>query len=228
MMTFDMAGISVMLAMPTHRDIPPQTVRSLLDTQQALHERGIRFGIEMQYGSSLVHHARTKAAWRFLQGDYSKLFWVDSDVSWDGADFVRLLAMSSRMDCVCALYPAKTDDLTFFINVENKDAEISTNEFGCIQVDGAGLGFAVISREVMQRLADRAPLLEFPDIDGSIPHIFRCDDSNGRARGEDMAFWADIRALGYSINVDPGIRLGHIGQKEYAARFLDSLRKLDG
>ncbi len=43
--------------------------------------------------------------------------------------------------------------------------------------------------------------------------VFRCDIFNGFRRTEDMAFFADIRAAGYTVWMDPAIELGHIGEK---------------
>ena len=99
-MKLDMAGISVMLAIPTHRDIPAGTVASLLATQHALHVRGIQYDIEMQVGNSLVTHARSKTAHNFLKSDKSLLVWVDSDIERKAEDFIRLCALSTKMDVV--------------------------------------------------------------------------------------------------------------------------------
>lgn len=182
--------------------------------------RGIPFEFEMQVGSSLVHHARSKAAWRFLQSKCNRLFWIDSDIAWKGSDFIRFLALSTKMECVCAAYPAKMDPATFFLNVSGL---VESNEYGCLPIVGAGLGFTIVQRGVIERLAEKAPKLKFPDLPEKIPHIFRLDDDGGEARGEDMAFFADVRALGYAVNLDPTIELGHIGSKEYRATLSDHL-----
>jgi hypothetical protein len=223
-MEFDMTGIRPMLAMPTHRDIPAATVRSLLETQHALLRRGIQSDIEMQVGGSLVHHARTKAAWHFLQSKCNRLFWVDSDIVWTGDDFIRLLALSTKLECVAAAYPCRAEPMKFFLGIDGEEHIYEANEFGCISVNSLGLGFSVIQREVIEKLAERAPKLEYPDIDeGPVPRIFRCDDHDGYARGEDMAFFSDVRELGYKVWLDPHIELGHIGVKEYRASIADHL-----
>lgn len=213
-MELSITNLRVMLVMPVHRDIAARTVRSLLETQAECLVRGIPIDIEMQVGSSLVHHARTKAAHLFLQSDYNRIFWIDSDISWQAKDFLRLLALSTKMECVCGAYPLKSDPPLFLLNVD-LDTNIQANEYGCIPVKGAGLGFTCVQRGVMEQLAAKAPLLKYPDMDVKIPRVFRCDDNDGNARGEDMAFFADIRELGYLVNLDPNITLGHIGQKEF-------------
>lgn len=76
----------------------------------------------------------------------------------------------------------------------------------------------------MEELAERAPRLKFPDMREPIPHIFRIDEDGIEARGEDMAFFADIRALGHKVWACADLKLGHIGPKIYRANFIDVLK----
>lgn len=227
-----MAGVSVMLAMPTHRPLEPPVVRSLLETQGLFFQRGIPVEFNIPWGSSLVHHARTKAAHAFLKSTHTHLAWVDSDISWAGADFVRLAALATKMECVGAIYTCKVDPPTFCLNVDDIAAVFETNEYGCFPLlgGGYGLGFTIVQRKIIEGLAAKAPLRRFSDIPEPIPYIFRCDDvgegdRSDHAMGEDMSFFADIRKLGYVVNLDPTITLGHWGAKEYRASVLDYLVK---
>ena len=213
-MQFGMAGVSVFLAMPTHRDIPAQTVISLLETQQLLHDSGIKFQVHMEVGGSLVHHSRTALVHAFLKTDYSRLFWVDSDITWKPQDFLRFLAFSTKMEVVCGAYPTKTTPSVFFLKYD--EARVESNEFGCIPVEGAGLGFTVIQRKVIEELSAKAPLRKYPWNENLIPRVFRQDEEGVNARGEDMAFFSDIGELGYTVNLDPSITLGHIGSHVYS------------
>lgn len=222
-MKFNMAGISVMLAMPTHRDLPPETVGSLLDTQQACFERGIPLQVYFGKGSSLVHHARSKIAWQFLQTPFTRLFWIDSDMAWSSEAFLRLLGLSTVKDVIAAAYPPRHATGNWFIRFDQET--IVADEHGCLEAKDLGLGFACLSRKVIEKLADQAPKARFPDInDGNpIPHIFRMGMSGDMAMGEDVAFWADVRSLGYSLSIDPTIELGHIGQKVFTGSLMQHL-----
>lgn len=221
-MKFDLSGVSVMLAMPTHRPLPVPTVVSLLETQDALRANGIPFEFQIQMGSSIIESTRSKAAHLFLKSDKTRLFCVDSDIAWKAGDFIRLLALSTVSEVVCGIYPAKCDPPTFFLNTEEI---VEADERGCLAVKGLGLGFTVVQRTVIEQLAAKAKRLRFPDYPEPIPHIFRCDDDNGDFRGEDMAFFADVRALGYRVNLDPTVTLGHVGQKTFRASFMDHLKE---
>jgi hypothetical protein len=226
MISLPLSGLSVMVAMPTHRDLDPQTVVSLMGTADLLRTKNIPFELQMQAGGSVVSFARSKAAHYFLESNKNRLFWVDSDIVWKPEDFLKLVALSSRLEVVGAMYPSKSDPPTFFINYD-EGADVKTNEFGCIEVKGWGLGFTVVDRVVIEQLAERAPVRRFPDLDDPIPHIFRIDEDGEHVRGEDMAFFADIKALGYSTWVDPTIELGHIGRKTYTASLRQHLKEKD-
>lgn len=218
---------TVMIAMPTHRDLPPETVRSLLDTQAACFRAGIDFYGEFGKGSSLVHHSRSKIAWHFLQSDCSHIFWIDSDQEWSADSFMRILALATVKDIVAAAYPFRRDDPGgFFIEFEGETVE--ADDRGCLPAKKLGLGFCCAQRHVIEELAERAPKARFMDINGGepIPHIFRLGIADGdMAEGEDVAFFTDVRALGYTINVDPTIVLGHIGPKVFRGRLMDHLSR---
>lgn len=222
-MQVDLTGVSVVIAMPVFNDIPPQTVRSLLETQAACNARGIVLDIELRQGST-VFHARSIAAHRFLNNDKNRLFMIDSDMVWSAEAFFRMLALSTKMDCVSASYTSRSDPPKFYIGLSNTQA-IEPNEFGCIPIDGVGLGFTVVTRKIIEELAAKAPRLTFStELPGeSVAKIFRFDEPDGEARGEDMAFFGDVKALGYQPWLDLDIELGHIGAREYRARFLDYL-----
>jgi hypothetical protein len=57
-----------------------------------------------------------------------------------------------------------------------------------------------------------------------IASVFRIDAVNGRRRGEDIAFFSDIRALGHKVWLDTTIDLGHIGSKTYRGTVRDILK----
>jgi hypothetical protein len=224
-MKVDMAGVSVMLAMPTHRDIPAGTVASLLATQDLLTAKRIPFEVQLQVGNSLVTHARSKIAHTFLKSDKSLLFWVDSDIEWEAKDFLRLCALATKMDVVGGAYPAKRDPIVFFLD-PSSGGDIESNEYGCLKIGGWGMGFTVMNRRVIEAVAAKSPKLKFNGSNEPIAHMFRCDEIDGFARGEDMAFFADVKELGFEAFLDPSVTLGHIGSKTYTASIANMLRPI--
>lgn len=226
--SLDIEGLSVMIAIPTHRDIHPRTVASLTQTQAALTERGVRFSIEIDHGGSVVHHGRTKMAHRFLKGDHNRLFWIDSDMDWEPKDFIRVLALSTVMDMVAGAYRAKQEPPLFMVNLD-KGQTLEANEWGCLPFKGLGLGFCCIQRDVIEAVAEVSPRKRFHNVEGSVRHVFSYDedyiDDDEPAQGEDMGFFAKAARLGYQLWVDPTLRLGHIGPHVFSGCLRDMLEQ---
>jgi hypothetical protein len=211
----DLSGVSVFLAMPVHRNLPIQTVHSLLETQSIANSIGLLCHIHFDIGCALVEVARSACVHNFLKMDYTKLFWIDSDMQWSTDTFLRMVGLSTRLDVICGSYPGKSEPLVFQLNVPGS---VDMNEYGCIPVHSGGLGFCIIDRWIIKRLAAKAPLCKMPQGHQKgepMRHLFRTDVQDGQIVGEDTNFFSDVRALGYEVWCDPTIHLGHIGSKAY-------------
>lgn len=224
----DLSGVSVFIGMPTHRPIPPETVASLLGTQEACLKRGIPLSLIIEKGSSIVEAARTKTAHSFLKSGMTHLFWIDSDMVWRPEDFIRVLGLATRMDIVGCAYRMKCPEVKFMVGLPEKGVtEIRTNEFGCIKWTGMGLGFTCVARGVIEHLAEQAPKLKFPDIEEPAAHIFHHGtDGNGNFSGEDIQFFNDCRGLGYEVFIDPSVSLGHVGDAVYSGSLREQLDEM--
>jgi hypothetical protein len=226
-----MTGVSVLIAIPTHRDFPPHTVFSLLDSCRAAFQHNVPVRVLIEPGISVVEVARSICVHRFLQGNATKLFFIDSDMQWDEGSFLRLLALSTKADVVCASYPAKEEPLTFHLSTPGR---VTTNEYGCIPCRGSGLGFVVIDRKVLEAFVADAPTIRYPRGDSpedrliSFKHPFRSGLRNGEFFTEDIMFYRDVEALGFTIWCDPTVWLGHIGVKSYEGSLIDHMREKQG
>ena len=234
----DLAGMTVMLGMPSHRDLPPQTNSSILSTWDLMARHGVELKTNVVNGSSLVQVARNRVAHEFLQSDANRLFWVDSDMSWKAEDFLRFVAMSSELEVVGASYPIRKDPIQFCVR-GYKDGKIyEGNNFGCITDSemGFGLGFTIVQRKVIEELAAKAKTTILPDMGSTIvSDIFRTGSvvtarsvalgADGEFMGEDMHFFEDVKKLGYKVWLDPSVDVSHIGQKEYKGSLKETLSR---
>lgn len=218
-----MDGLSVMIGIPAGRDLPVQTVRSLWATQVACQRMNIPLHLGMVAGSAVVQWARDEVVDLFLQSDANRLFWIDSDMVWEPAQFIRLLALSKVREVVCAAYTAKIDRPTFYVN-HDKEIGLVSGEHGLVEIYGLGLGFTVMNREVLERLAGQSAQITDEASGKTMASLFRIDHENGKRRGEDMALFNDIRECGYKVWLDPLIDLGHIGQKVYRGTIRDAMK----
>jgi len=146
---------------------------------------------------------------------------------WEPEDFMRLVALSQLHPVVCGVYPAKREQTTFYL-YRDEQAVLLANEQGLLEVWGMGLGFTVTRREVIESLVAKAPRVWDDAGDRELAEVFRIggvdDKGRRRRRGEDIAFFADIRAAGYKVLLDPEVSLGHVGTKVYTGSVKDALK----
>lgn len=213
--SYNLKGLSVFIAMPVKGDIPPETVIALIDTLDALRAKGIPHRYEMFIGGTICG-ARSMATAKFLTTDCNRLLFIDSDMVWTPDDVIRLLAMSTVMAIVMAPYPSRHEPVQFFIKCQDSN-RLAVNEHGCAEIDGTGLGFAIIHRDVLSRLTEHAPIIQYMT-QPEMPHVFQFTVSDGQFRGEDVKFCTDAKELGYQCWLDPTIVLGHMGKKKFSAR----------
>lgn len=211
--------MSVAIGFPCGASLPWQTAISLMETTRACAKQGIPFNICLIAGSSIITEARSRVVDAFLKTEMSRLFWIDSDMQWNANDFVRFLVLSTEMDVVVGAYPLKREGSPLVISHPDlKNFEI--NKYGCIKINGIGMGFSLMKREVVERVAATKPLVYDAVRKDSMRDVFRLDtvpgpDGRVDKRGEDVAFWSDVRALGYDIWLDPSVKLGHVGNYVY-------------
>lgn len=219
-LAIDISGVSVMLGMPVapKTGLPPKTAMSLVATAKELAQRGIDFDVQMKV-SGVVTICRDMVLDAFLKSGKQKLFWLDSDMVWTPDDFLRLLALSTRFDALCAAYPAKVEQPdTFFIQ---HGATLTANDHGLLPIRGTGLGFCVVDRSICEQLASNSPSVKYPNGGGTVAKVFREDIIDGIGRTEDFAFFHDIEAMGTQLWLDPSINLGHIGDREWRGNILN-------
>lgn len=213
--TFDLRGISVHIGMPVapKTGLSPKTAISLCSTVERLTKAQIDFSMAMEV-SGIVTVCRDMVLDDFLQSNKQKLFWLDSDMVWTADDFMRLLALSTKHDCIACAYPAKVEGPeTFYVNYD--PANMGLNQYNLMPIKGVGLGFTIVDRKICEQLAAKAPRMGDQITGREMASVFRVDIHEGHRRTEDMAFFADIMDLGHTVWMDPTINLGHIGDRQW-------------
>lgn len=222
-MQISFEGVSVYIGMPTYGPVPSETAISLAFTMHKLGAGGIYTEVDMNR-CGLVHWNRDWVLDGFLKSDKQKLFWIDSDMVWKPDVFMRMLALSTLRDVVCAAYMAKKDDEINF-QIQGTGEAQTADELGLFDIMGTGLGFTIMDRKVVEEVAKDKPLKRHQGRE--MREVFRTDIPEYDARGEDIAFFADIRALGHKVWLDPTIELGHVGSKVWWGRAIDNLKQIE-
>ena len=219
--------MKVYIGMPIGRIIEAETHFAVLATVHALYKHGVSVNHGTIKGSSIVEVARSRVCEEFLKSDATHLFMIDSDQTWQADDFLKVLRLATVLPVVCGAYPIKREPVIYY--VDRQKGPPIRNAWGCVKINGIGLGFTCVQRKVIEQLTEKAPKLKMPQRDEPMAHIFRNDtDDQGNFRGEDMAFFADLRALGHEIWLEPHVQIGHIGLKEYKGNFMDGFKDAAG
>jgi len=211
--------VSVMIGMPAYKAVNHRTVRSIIETTYICGRHGMHLDFAMEV-SGVVTAARDAVFDDFLRSKAQKLFWIDSDMVWSIQDFMKMVALSTKVDVVSAAYPARgVDNPTYYLDFAGQPR---IGDYGLIEVLGLGLGFTIMDRKVCEELAATKPTIQDVNDGRSLASVFRIDMWEGKRRTEDMAFFSDIRDLGYKIWCDPDIELGHVGDKEWRGKLMDT------
>ncbi len=220
------SGLSVAIGMPIapKSGVPPHTFASACETIKKATLLGVDIGFVYEV-CGVIQMGRDGVLDAFLKGDCQKLFWIDSDMVWTPDDFLKLLAMSTKVDVVGCAYPAKVEGPTTFY--ADFAANRQVGPYGLQEVRGLGLGFTIMDRSVCENLASKAPRVKDSLNGREQAAVFRVDIFNGERRTEDMAFFADIRDAGYTVWMDPEIELGHIGDKVWRGKIANAFQKKD-
>jgi hypothetical protein len=203
-------------------------------TQLLLAQLGVQSWMQFVVGNSNLPRARNELVAGFMGSGYDDLLFIDDDMDWDPNDVIRLLASEREViggvGCKRVML-ADTDQKKWCVRVLDKD--VTQDAMGAVEVAGVGTGFLKISRCVFERMAEahpewkRKPLPEMPDeVKKWFYAFFRFDhDEDGEEYGEDIWFCLDWRRLGGTVWVDPGIKLGHVGEYMYSGDFTAILQE---
>lgn len=144
---------------------------SMLDTLDKLRSANRLMYFGDLFNESLITRARNQLVRRFLETDAEYLFFIDSDIMFNGGEVLKLL--SHEKDIVCGLYPKKSinwdlvktaalageENLSEFaasyvVNmVDNESMRIDENNL--VEIKHGGTGFMCIHRRVFEKLADK-------------------------------------------------------------------------
>jgi hypothetical protein len=163
---------------------------------------------------SLVTRARNEMTASFLSTTYSHMMWLDADIEFTPEDVAKVWNL--ECDIGVGVYAMKKPDKQWFAAWKDGALVKNLDQFTApIKVDYAGTGFMLIKREVLTKLAATVPSYEGHNGRASV--FYNTPVHNDGFESEDYHFCRIAREAGFSIMMDPSVRLGHIGQYRYGA-----------
>lgn len=194
--------------------ITAQHFQSCMNLKEELTRIGLAHDWLIGWNESLVHRARMEMCATFLASSHSHLFWLDADIEFTPDDVAKIWNLDA--DIGVGVYAMKKREAQWFAAWKDGALVKNLDQFdGPIDVDYAGTGFMCIKREVVETLARTAPSYEGPN--GRVPALFMTPIHNDGLESEDYHFCRIAREAGFTIMMDPSVRLGHWGQYRFGA-----------
>ena len=201
----------VLIATPG-RSMENEYVKSLVDTITYLSKVGISYKFLNEY-SSQVNMAREATAMgsmfldafntELVRGEvtYDKIIWIDSDISWDVNDFMKLY--ESDKDVVSGIYLNEKGVPMFSMLSEEIDMASMILSDNYFPVAATGFGFIAIKSGIFEKI-------QRPWFDLVFNKLVNEDGKEMLIPlGEDYSWCNKARAAGFDIFIDPSVKLNH-------------------
>lgn len=199
-------------------------VESLVETTKWLNEKGLTYkflnkqssfipsGRELVATNTYSHNWETREVGSG-EFTYGKIFWIDSDISWDIEAFKTIY--ESDLDIVGGLYqthPNGTVAVAKF-DADGRPVKVHESEFILedepVEVYGIGFGFVAMKQGVFEK-CDRPwfkiEQIVWPEV-GFETNV-----------GEDYSFCINARRNGFKVSVAPTVKVLHHKDTVYALR----------
>lgn len=233
-------NVNVFLATPCYGgQCTNHYLSSMFYLSKAMHEIDLKNILATSSNESLITRARNRLVRLFLDTDCTHLMFIDSDISFNPLDVIRLLMHDK--DIVCGSYPMKGLQInnllgknfsnpeevqralySYVINLQKQDQEkfgdnnepvrINT-ENGLVEIMDAGTGFMCIKREVIEKMIQEYPGTKYVSEEDSREWyaLFDCIIDDNRYLSEDYTFCRRWQKIGGKVWLDPDITLDHVG-----------------
>ena len=151
---------------------------------------------------SLVYVAREAIVDRAIRGKYDYVLFIDSDMIFTGSLLNDLLRAKKDINTGLAFMRKPPFSPCVYTSVklgetpDEKQIEFLSDFDTPREVEGCGLACCLIRTEVFRKIREKDRLCFWPFF----------------GYGEDLSFCLRARKAGFKINVDPRIRVGHIGK----------------
>ncbi len=215
--------MSIMIGLPCMGGIVSEkTTLGLFNLGKAFVRNDIPHGLLTLTNSSLITQARSKIANFFINNtEHEYLFFLDSDIGFNPKDVLKLL--SHQVPIVSGAYPMKTIPERYCVDIvqpEQRHGDL-------VRINGNGMGFVLIHRQVFLDIAKQNPGLKYIPSDyhsdtlhtsaelNNSYHYFAEHQTQNGFMSEDKSFFHRAQQIGYNIWLDPTIKLSHTGYHIY-------------
>ena len=187
--------MKLMVAVPTMFFVNVNFAQSMADLCIKLTRDGVKVDVQFMEGS-MIYVSRDRLAYRAIEGEYTHVLWLDSDMSFEPHIVDDLLWC--RKDMVCGAFVSRKPPFSpcVYASIEDPANMEKVKDFGKepFRVDGCGMACVLTSVELLKAVFDRFDTCFMP---------------TEKIRGEDIAFCDRVKQLGYEIWCEPTVKPGH-------------------
>ena len=191
-----------MIAIPCMRTVLTPFLTHLVGLRKVGHTA---YGITE---STVIHDARDVLAKTAVEGNYDRVLWLDSDMTFRSDLMERLMAdMDEGREMVTGLYFQRRLPVRPVIyEAISYDGETGAAQFykhfpkdEIFEIAGCGFGGCITSVKLLRRVFEKykRPFEPLPDL------------------GEDLSFCWRVHQIGGKIWCNSFVKMGHIGSHEY-------------
>lgn len=176
---------------------------SLIQTCEMLKEKGIGHTVYFSVYDSLVARTRNDLADKFLKSDCTHILMIDSDQGWNPFVIPKMLDMNQPF--ITGAVPGRKVEETYALEIcLNQDKSPVQNEQNLIKAAHNGVAFALVKREVFERIKDET--LYRQDVYPYFQHVYT---KEGDHYGEDTYFVKTWQDIGGDVWIYPDITFTH-------------------
>jgi hypothetical protein len=172
---------------------------------------GIHVTCGVMANGAFIDLARNSFVKMFLDGDYTHLFFIDSDLKFEHRGFVGLIL--ADLPIVAGVYRRRQEPPDYPVKyVEDERIGLEVVE-GFVQCTRVPTGFLCIRRDVIEQMAAKSQLIKLPEME--VPRLFYTHiNDEGRFVGEDFSFCDDYcKQFDATIPVYADLDFDHAGFK---------------
>jgi hypothetical protein len=219
---FNLAGKKLMIGLPAYdHKVGLRMAISLMRLGQQVMEHGIHIQVSSICGCSVVSRARNMIAHEFLKSDCDHLLFIDSDMNFEPESVLRLLAWSQTKAIIGGAYESRKEGKIYILSLDGDKEHVQMDAMGNVKARRIATGFMMIQRQVFEKLAEMHPEWEHKDntSDAMLHSFFDFKVTREGYIGEDFLFCDRAQEAGFSVWIDPTIKLGHMGIHEFKSDF---------
>lgn len=205
----------------------PAHTRSLVQTVTVLEKLGIKWDYADVTGEGQPARSINQYLTSFMESDATDFINIDSDISWDCGQILRLLWHPEEIVAATYRKTNKPDDYVGMIALEEgrPKGKVLKDGTALLETDMISGGFMRIKKSALQKFVDFYPDRHYQSEGKKVLHFFGdAPIVNNEFTSGDSNFSILCKNAGIGLWTDPNIHLGHWNFFEFKGNFDKFLR----